>query len=196
MNNRVAVLGSGTVGKVLAEGFTKHGYDVKQASRAQFAEAARWAEIVVVAVKGTAAEGVVKELAGALAGKPVIDTCNPIGDAPPQNGVIQYFTQRNDSLMQRLQKHAPQAKFVKAFNSVGNALMVNPKLPKKPTMFICGNDAGAKTTVTEILGQFGWDALDLGGVEAAGAIEELCVLWCIPGFLRNDWMHVIDYVKA
>lgn len=214
MTKKIAVLGSGTVGEVLANGFLKYGHAVMRASRdpkkldgwknaakgeastGTFADAAKWGEIIVLAVKGTASEGTIKELAGALAGKTVIDATNPIADAPPQNGVIQYFTQQNESLMERLQKAAPQTRFVKAFNSVGNALMVNPKLPKKPTMFICGNDAGAKQQASELLAQFGWEAMDMGGVEAARPIEALCILWCIPGFIKNDWMHVIDYVKA
>src|SRR5512140_1854995 len=154
----IAILGSGQVGEILANGFLAHGYAVMRASRepakldgwkkgakgeasiGTFAEAAKWGEVVVVAVKGSAAEGVVAELAPHLAGKTVIDTTNPIADAPPQNGVIQYFTGPNDSLMERLQKKAPAAHLVKAFNSVGGALMVNPKLPATPTMFICGND--------------------------------------------------------
>jgi predicted dinucleotide-binding enzyme len=211
---KVAILGSGTVGEVLGNGFLKHGYAVMRASRdpkkldawksnakgdastGTFADAAKWCDAAVLAVKGTAAEAVIGEIGGTLAGKTVIDATNPISDAPPQNGVLQYFTDQNESLMERLQKAAPGAKLVKAFNSVGNALMVNPKLPVKPKMFICGNDSGAKSQVSELLGQFGWDAVDMGTVEAARPIESLCVLWCIPGFLRNDWMHVIDYVKA
>ena len=96
-----------------------------------------------------------------IAGKLVLDTTNPIAEAPPKNGVLQYFTAQNDSLMEQLQKAAPKAHFVKAFNSVGNLLMVNPKLSATPTMFICGNDAGAKTTTTEILTQFGWETARL-----------------------------------
>jgi len=211
---KVAILGSGTVGEVLANGFLKHGYSVMHASRepqkldawkssakgdaatGTVTDAAKWCEVALLAGKGTAAEPVIAEVGASLAGKTVIDATNPIADAPPQNGVIQYFTKQNESLMERLQTSAPQAKFVKAFNSVGNALMVNPKLPVRPKMFICGNDSGAKHQTSEILAQFGWEALDMGTVEAARPIESLCVLWCIPGFLRNDWMHVIDYVKA
>ena len=100
------------------------------------------------------------------------------------------FTDLNDSLMERLQREFPDARFVKAFSSVGNALMVNPQLRDgRPSMFICGNDEAAKQTVAGILGQFGWDSVDMGGVEAARAIEPLCMLWCIPGFLRNEWNH-------
>ena len=68
--------------------------------------------------------------------------------------------------------------------------MVDPRFEGgTPTMFICGNDDGAKATVTEILDEFGWDTADMGAVEAARAIEPLCMLWCIPGFLRNEWTH-------
>lgn len=59
----------------------------------------------------------------------------------------------------------------------------------KPTMFICGNDEAAKETVSGILDQFGWERAGMGKAEAARAIEPLCMLWCIPGFLRNEWVH-------
>jgi hypothetical protein len=202
---KVAILGSGVVGETLANGFLKHGYAAmrgsrepaklaawKQSSKGEtgtFEEAAKWADIVVLAVKGSGAAAVVAAITPHIEGKTIVDTTNPIADAPPQNGVVQYFTAQNDSLMEQLQKAAPKAHFVKAFNSVGNVLMVDPKLPSPPTMFICGTDASAKTEATEILTKFGWETLDCGGVEAARPIESLCVLWCIPGMLRNDWVH-------
>jgi hypothetical protein len=97
--------------------------------------------------------------------------------------------------MERLQAQVPQARFVKAFNSVGNSLMVNPKLSSRPSMFICGNDEAAKKTVTQVLEQFGWDAEDVGKAEGARAIEPLCMLWCVPGFLRNDWVHAFKVLR-
>ena len=88
-------------------------------------------------------------------------------------------------------------KFVKAFSCVGNAQMVDPQLPGgPPTMFICGNDAAAKAEVSAILAQFGWETEDLGAVEAARAIEPLCILWCIPGFLQNRWTHAYKVLRA
>jgi 8-hydroxy-5-deazaflavin:NADPH oxidoreductase len=112
------------------------------------------------------------------------------------NGVLQYFTSQNDSLMERLQKLAPQAHFVKAFNSIGNAFMVNPDFKGvKPTMFICGNHDGAKADVRTILDQFGFEVEDVGKVEAARAIEALCMLWCIPGFLKDSWTHAFKLLK-
>lgn len=204
---KVAVLGSGVVGETLANGFLKHGYAVMRGSRepakleawkagakgeasiGTFADAAKWGEIVVLAVKGTAAEEVLEQAGVAnLANKTVIDTTNPIANEPPDHGVIRYFTGANESLMERLQKKAPQAKLVKAFNSIGNAFMVNPKLETTPTMFICGDDAAAKSQATEILTKFGWETADMGGVHSARAIEPLCQLWCLPGMLRGDWM--------
>lgn len=212
---KIGILGTGSVGDALAAGFLKHGYEVMRGSRdpkklaewrkkagprasaGTFAETARFGEIVVLAVKGTAAEASL-DLCGAanLDGKTVIDTMNPIADEPPRNGVLRFFTSLDESLLERLQRRAPRARFVKAFSSVGSALMVNPDFRGgKPTMFICGSDAGAKETVRGILTEFGWDAEDMGGVEAARAIEPLCMLWCIPGFLRNEWGHAFKLLR-
>jgi 8-hydroxy-5-deazaflavin:NADPH oxidoreductase len=211
---KVGILGSGDVGRTLAAGFLKHDYDVaigtrdpakltdwgRQHPRARigsFAEAASFGDLAVLSVKGTAAaEAVSAAGPRTLAGKTLIDTTNPIADAPPQHGVLRFFTSLEESLMERLQRQFPDVRFVKAFNSVGSARMVNPEFAAgKPTMFICGNDAAAKQTVTRILGQFGWDTADMGGVEAARAIEPLCMLWCIPGFLRNQWTHAFSLLK-
>jgi len=212
---KIGVLGSGAVGKVLADGFVKHGYEVMLGSRepaklaawqaatggrgstGTFADAARFGEIVVLAVKGTAAEEVVRLIGpDTLSGKTVADATNPIADAPPVNGVLRLFTAPDESLLERLQRLAPSARLVKAFSSVGNALMVNPQLPGgPPTMFICGNDAAAKAEVKGILDQFGWGSEDMGGVEAARAIEPLCILWCIPGFRQNRWRHAFKLLE-
>jgi 8-hydroxy-5-deazaflavin:NADPH oxidoreductase len=92
--------------------------------------------------------------------------------------------------MERLQRLAPDAHFVKAFSCVGNALMVNPDFDgARPTMFICGDHDGAKREVADILGRFGFEVADMGAVEGARAIEPLCMLWCIPGFRQNRWTH-------
>jgi predicted dinucleotide-binding enzyme len=210
---KVAVLGSGVVGQVLADGFIKKGDEVMRGSRdpgkladwaaksrgkvGTFAEAAAWGELVVLAVKGTAASSALDQ-AGTdnLEGKVVIDATNPIADAPPVNGVLSYFVGVNDSLMERLQKHVPGARFVKAFSCVGNAFMIDPDFPGgKPTMFICGNDAAAKATVTEILGRFGWETKDMGAVESARAIEPLCILWCLPGLRGGGWSHAFKLLE-
>ncbi len=112
------------------------------------------------------------------------------------NGVLRFFTTLEDSLMERLQRRVPGARLVKAFSCVGSPLMVNPKLPNgPPTMFICGNDATAKGDVRAILDRFGWEIEDLGAAEAARAIEPLCMLWCIRGFLGGDWVHALKLLR-
>src|SRR5689334_17253758 len=205
--SKIGVIGSASVGQTLAQGFRKHGYDVRIGSRTPakladfsstsgigadtFANVAAWADIIVLAVKGTVAEEAIRTAGEAnVRGKVVIDTTNPIAEAPPVDGVIQLFTGPNSSLMEQLQKTFPAARFVKAFSSVGAARMVNPSFQSgKPTMFYCGNDADAKSTVAGILDQFGWERLDLGTATAARAIEPLAQLWCIPGFRENKWTH-------
>jgi 8-hydroxy-5-deazaflavin:NADPH oxidoreductase len=211
--SKVGVIGSGQVGEVLANGFLKHGFEVMRGSRepdklsswkasagpkastGSSVQTAAFGEVVVLAVKGTAAEACVGACGSALDGKVVIDATNPIADKPPTDGLVEFFTTLEDSLLERLQKKAPKAKLVKAFSSVGSALMVNPKLPSRPSMFICGDDAAAKDRVRGILDLFGWDTEDMGGVRAARAIEPLCILWCIPGFLRSDWVHAFKVLR-
>ncbi len=148
-----------------------------------------------MAVKGTATLKVLEE-ARQVEGKIIIDATNPIAEQPPQDGVLQFYTSHDKSLMEELQQNFPAARFVKAFNCVGNALMVNPDFGGlKPTMFIAGNDNQAKSEVEEILTLFGWETEDMGTAVAARAIEPLCILWCIPGFRQNQWMHAFKLLK-
>ena len=210
----VGIIGSGDVGKALSKGFLKYGYQVtigsdhpeklsnfkkenQEIETATFDQAAKFGDIVVVCVKGTVAEKIVEKVKQNLSGKTVIDSTNPISDVPPQNGVLKFFTNFEDSLLERLQKIAPDAHFVKSFNIVGAQLMVNPDFGAgaRPTMFICGNDKVAKKQVAEIVQKFGFDVEDMGMAESARAIEPLCILWCIPGFLRNEWTHAFKLLK-
>ncbi|MGE5498124.1 MAG: NADPH-dependent F420 reductase, partial [Syntrophothermus sp.] len=164
---------------------------------ASFQEAAKHGEIIILAVKGTAAEAAL-DLSGAeyLRGKTIIDTTNPIADLPPVNGVLQFFTSINSSLMESLQTKFPEANFVKAFSCVGAHLMVDPDFGGiKPTMFIAGNNAKARDAVKSILDSFGWETEDLGAAAAARSIEPLCILWCIPGFNENRWTHAFKLLK-
>src|SRR6185312_4431967 len=201
----IGILGSGEVATTLADGFIENGYKVclgtghpeklkdwkaKHAANGTvgtFADAAAFGDLLFLAVKGDAAQKVL-EAAGRdnLAGKTILDTTNPIEAAPPVNGVLRFFTSINESLMEQLQKAYPEANFVKAFNSVGSSLMINPDFGGiKPTMFICGNNGDAKKEATAINTMFGFDTEDMGKAEAARAIEPLCLLWCIPGFIAN-----------
>ena len=211
---KIGILGSGDVAKALGEGFIKHGHEAMLGTRdagkladwakanpksrvGSFQEAAKFGEVIVLAVKGGAAGEALKAAGSAnLAGKAVVDATNPTADEAPTDGVLSFFTDFKESLLERLQKQFPTARFVKAFNSVGADLMVNPQLKGgKPTMFICGNDASAKKTVGGILDQFGWETADMGTAQAARAIEPLAILWCIPGFLNNEWAHAFKLLK-
>lgn len=212
---RVGVLGSGEVGTALSQGFLNLGYDVMRGSRTPeklmdwkdeagsvqaqvgtFAEAAQFGDLVVFAIKGTAAEEVAKSCAAYLKNKTVWDTTNPISDEEPTDGVLKFFTTHEESLHERLQKIIPEANFIKAFNSVGSPLMVNPDFGDiAPSMFICGNNVNAKSQSREIITQLGWETEDMGTSVAARAIEPLCMLWCIPGFTKNDWNHAFKILR-
>lgn len=213
---KIGIIGSGIVGQVLGKAFLSEGNEVMLGTRniskegvikwkidnpkgqvGNFEDAAKFGELLVLATIGSGTEEAIKKAGiSNFKNKTVIDTTNPIAASPPENGVLKYFTTLEDSLMERIQKQLPDAKIVKAFNSAGNAFMYKPKFPGgPPTMFICGNDDAAKKTVTGILTDFGWETEDMGKVEAARAIEPLCILWCIPGFIRNQWTHAFKLLK-
>ncbi len=214
---KVGIIGSGSVGQTLAKAFTNEGYEVMLGTRNTskpeviefnknnpnikigiFNSVASFGEIIVLAVGGDVAEEALKESGiDNLKNKIVIDVTNPIKKEAPEKGVIKYFTNINYSLMETLQQQVPQAKLVKAFNSVGSALMYKPNFGEtKPTMFIAGNDEAAKQTVVNILNAFGWEAEDMGTAEAARAIEPLAILWCLPGFTKNEWTnHAFKLLK-
>ncbi len=212
---KIGILGSGSVAQTLGAGFIKHGHQVMLGTRdaqklnvwktqngenshvSSFEDAAEFGEIIVLAVKGIHAESALN-FAGTqnLICKTVIDATNPIAELPPVNGVLQFFTSINSSLMENLQTKFKDTNFVKAFSCVGAHFMVNPDFGGiKPTMFIAGNSQKAKDEVKTILDQFGWETEDMGFAEAARAIEPLCMLWCIPGFKENRWTHAFKLLK-
>jgi 8-hydroxy-5-deazaflavin:NADPH oxidoreductase len=211
----IGILGSGVVAQTLAAGLIKHHHAVTLGTRdagkladyvkanptaktGSFADAAAFGELLILAVKGSAADDVLRAAKPVdLANKTIIDACNPIEEGPPVNGVLRFTTGPNESLMESLQEAFPQSHFVKAFNSVGAAHMVDPQYAGgKPTMFICGNNPAAKTTVTGLLTQLGWETADMGHVESARAIEPLCMLWCARGFLYNKWDHAFKLLTT
>lgn len=210
---KIGILGSGDVGQALTKGFLFDGYEVMVGSRGgtkaaildkvfetdiqtgTFQEVAEWAEIIIVAVKGSAAEGVVGELAEMVGDKTVIDVTNPISDDEPEEGVLKYFTTLEESLGERLQAAAPRAKIVKAWNTVGHRNMIDPDFAAVPTMPICGNDLRARKEVAELLVSFGWEVEDMGSITSARAIEALTMLLCIPGFQKGEWNHAFKLLK-
>lgn len=209
----IGIIGSGDVARMLASGLHRHGHAVALGTR-DTARLGAWhaahagirvgsaeaavqdAELVILAVKGAAAVEALAGVAPWLAGRTVIDTTNPLADAPPERGVLRYFTSLHESLLERLQLAYPAVHFVKAFNQVGHADMVDPSFSGgRPTMFICGNHAPAKAQVSALLREVGWDPEDCGGVEAARAIEPLCMLWCLRGFREGQWHHAFKLLK-
>lgn len=210
---RIGILGSGDVGRALAAGFAGLGHDVKIGSRdpakltawaetagphvstGTFAEAARFGDILVLATLGVATEDAIR-LAGldAFDGKVVIDTTNPLDFS---KGVPPSLTiGHTDSLGEVIQRLIPRARVVKAFNTVGNALMVNPELQGgPPDMFLCGDDEDAKKIVTQICKHFGWEAIDMGGIESSRYLEPLCLVWVIHGVRSGTWTHAFKFLR-
>jgi len=208
--SRVGVLGSGEVGRRLAAGFRGRGHDVMIGSRepgkldlrewqsgdgagveaGTFTEAAAHGELLVLALLGNAAEEAIAA-AGPhnFSGKVVIDAMNPLdfsGGFPPKLSIS-----GEDSLGERVQRALPDAKVVKAFNTIGNHYFVDPSFSEgQPTMLIAGDDEGAKRTVNDVLADFGWsDTVDIGGIEGSRELEAICIAWVKIGGQRGAWDH-------
>jgi 8-hydroxy-5-deazaflavin:NADPH oxidoreductase len=208
--SRVGVLGSGVVGQRLAAGFSSRGHDVMIGTRdpdkaelrdwlagdgagvraGTFRETAEHGEILVLAVLGDAAQSAIADAgAGNFTGKVVIDAMNPLdfsGGFPPKLSIS-----GADSLGEQVQRTLPDAKVVKAFNTIGNTYFVDPRFSQgEPTMLIAANDAEAKQTVRDVLTRFGWsDVVDLGGIEASRELEAICIAWVKIGGARGTWDH-------
>ena len=210
----VGILGSGDVGRALAKGFAGLGHDVKIGSRdpqkladfadqagphvsaGTFAEAAHFGDIIVLATLGVATIEAI-DLAGidAFDGKVVIDTTNPLDFSKGMPPVLSIG--HTDSLGEVIQRHLPKASVVKAFNTVGNALMVHPQLPGgPPDMFLCGNDDNAKKIVSQICTHFGWGIIDIGGIEGSRYLEPMCLTWVLHGVRSGSWSHAFKMLHS
>jgi predicted dinucleotide-binding enzyme len=204
---KIGILGSGDVGKSFARAFSATGNDVKIGSRtpekltdfvaqagpnvtaSTFEETARFGDVIVVATLGTGTEEAIR-LAGPenFSGKVTIDATNPLEFSP--GGPPKLAIGHTDSLGERVQRWAPKAKVVKAFNTVGNTLFYKPQLRGgPPDMFICGNDAEAKKTVSRICFEWGWSVIDIGGIDGARYLEPMCMTWVLHGILSGSWNH-------
>ena len=209
----VGVLGSGDVGRVLAGGFIGLGHDVKigtrdpeklrewasgageRASVGSFEDAARFGDILVLATLGAGAESAMR-MAGLanFDGKVVIDATNPLDFS---TGKPQLYVGHTDSLGEQVQRLVPNARVVKAFNTVGNALMVHPQLPGgPPDMFICGNDEDAKKIVSQICAAWDWGVIDIGGIEGSRYLEPMCLVWVLHGLRGGTWMHAFKMLHG
>jgi len=211
---KVGILGTGDVGRALGTGFVQLGHEVKIGSRdpnnekakawaaktgsrasvGSFADASRFADVVVLATLGTGTEhALALAEPNSFAGKVVIDATNPLDFS---SGAPKLSVGHTDSRGEQVQRWLPKARVVKAFNTVGHAHMVHPKFPGgPPDMFICGNDAAAKKTVTDLLTVFGWNTIDIGGIEGARLLEPLCILWVAYGLRTNSWDHAFKLLR-
>jgi predicted dinucleotide-binding enzyme len=199
---RIGILGSGAVGQALARGYLRHGHDVRIGTRqpevgdlpvGPAAEVAADSDVVVLAVQGAVAVELVSGLRAELDGTVLIDATNPLDLSA---GRPQLYVGTTDSLGEQVQRAVPGARVVKAYNTVGNALMVDPELPGgPPTMFIAGDDAAAKETVAGLLAETGWDVADLGGIEASRYLEPMCMAWVAYGARNGTWMHAFRLLR-
>jgi predicted dinucleotide-binding enzyme len=205
-NMKVGILGSGDVGKAFARAFGAIGHEVKIGSRSPeklaefvngqgdrvssgtFEETASFGDLIVLATHGVATEEAIK-----LAGKKnfdrkvVIDATNPLDFS---TGAPRLSVGHTDSLGEQIQRLLPDARVVKAFNTVGNGLFFKPELPGgPPDMFIGGNDADAKKLVAQVCDAFGWSVIDLGGIDASRHLEPMCMVWVLHGVSSGSWTH-------
>lgn len=196
---KIGVLGTGDVGQAIGTGLAKMGHDVKMGSRdaknakavdwakktgkkasvGTFADAAKHGELLFNCTMGAGSLDALKAAGAAnLKGKVLVDISNPLDFSkgmPPMS-----FVPSGDSLAERIQRAAPDAKVVKALNTLTAPLMLNPSLlgGGDHDLILCGDDAGAKKQVEKILKDAGWKTIhDLGGLAAARGMEAYVLLW-------------------
>lgn len=210
---KIGILGSGNVGQVLGSGYLARGHEVmlgtrdasklaewlarsgKNASVGSFADAARFGDIVFLSVHATALDRAI-DLAGKdnFSGKTVIDLSNPMdfsGGVPPK-----FTATLGNSLGEQVQRSLPDANVVKAFNSIGVAVMTDPKFGgETATHFIAGDNDVAKAEATKLIEEFGWDVLDVGGIEQSFFLEALASLWVNYAFRTNSWNQAFKLLK-
>ena len=221
---KIGIIGSGDVGRRLADGLLEIGHQVKvgtrdtskkevvewinrhrnkggkeseNASVGSFADAASFGDDLIILCTSWSGTSNAIKMAGQnnLIGKVVIDTTNPLDFSqglPPRMAVGE-----TDSAAEINQRSIPGAKIVKAFNIVGNPHMFHPDFPGgPPTMFICGNDEQAKKVITEnILTPFGWETIDIGGLEGARLLEPLAMLWITYYFRSGSGNHAFKLLR-
>ena len=211
---KIGILGTGDVGKAQGRGHIALGHEVKMGSRSAtnpaalawakemggkasggtLADAAAFGEIVLVAVKG---EGIPDALKAAgpknFKGKVVIDITNPLDFSGPVPAikVVGY-----PSAGEQVQALLPDAHVVKAFNTGGSGHHFKPNFPGgPPDMFYCGNNEDAKKTVAGIIKDFGWGAVDVGGIESARYLEGAAMVYIIHAIATNNWNQAFKLLR-
>ncbi len=213
---KIGILGTGDVGKAIGKGFITLGHEVMLAGReagnekaaawaqsmgerahtGAFADAAKFGELIVLATLGVVTDQAIG-LAGLdnFDGKLVWDTTNPLdfskGMPPSLVGGL------GSSAGEKIQAQIPKAKVVKVFNTVGNALMFQPNVAGgiRPDMFICGDDEEAKRQTGALVGEFGWDIVDIGGINCSHYLESMCMVWVYSAIKRGTWMQAFKLLR-
>lgn len=199
---RIGILGSAAVGQALARGLAHHGHEVRIGTRKDTveelpigtpADVVDGADLVFLSVAGTVAAEVAEGVRQQLRDKILVDTTNPLDFSSGGPGL---FVGHTDSLGEQVQRAVPEAHVVKAYNTVGNTLMVDPDLPGgPPSMPIAGDSDEAKRVVTELLRTTGWDVVDLGGIEASRYLEPMCIAWVLYGLRSGSWEHAFRLLR-
>jgi 8-hydroxy-5-deazaflavin:NADPH oxidoreductase len=208
---KIGILGSGSAGQTLGRGFIKLGHEVVIGTRdpaklndwkaeagakasVEFpSEAMRQGEILIISVLGSAAEIAIRNAQiENFANKIVIDASDPLDFSSGKPGL---FVGTTDSLGEQIQRLLPDAKVVKAFNTVLADVMINPSLSGgEPDMFIAGNDDNAKVTVTNLLKEFGWSVIDMGEIESSRWLEALSLAWVVYSHRTGKVHHAFKLV--
>lgn len=211
---KVGILGSGDVGRALAHGFLGRGDEVRMGAReaknekvaawareagprssgGTFTEAARFGDLVVVATLGSATEEALRRAGPEhFKGKVVIDATNPLDLS---SGSPRLTVGHEDSGGERVQRLLAGARVVKAFNTIGHAHMVRPRFQGgPPDMFFCGDDEAAKQVVAKVCQDFGWNTVDLGGIDASRYLEPLAVVWILHGLRSSSFRHAFKLLR-
>ncbi|HYH81672.1 MAG TPA: NAD(P)-binding domain-containing protein [Longimicrobium sp.] len=210
----IGILGSGMVGQALGLGFVQRGDEVVVGTRdaggdklrdwvartdgrgraGTFAEAAAFGEVAVLATLWDGTENALRLADPAsLAGKVVIDVTNPLDFS---TGMPRLSIGFSDSGGEQVQRWLPDSRVVKAFSIITAGEMVHPEFPcGPPTMFIAGDDDGAKGTVSGICRDFGWEVEDVGAMEAARLLEPLAVLWITHAVRTGAYGHAFKLLR-
>lgn len=210
---KIGIIGSGSVARVLGSAYLKKGHQVMLGTRdankladwletagegaavGSFADAARFGDVVFLSVRADALQSAI-DLAGAesFSGKTLIDLSNPMDFS---NGIPPSFTATvGNSLGEQVQRALPEANVVKAFNSIGSAVMTDPFFDGEiATHLIAGDNDTAKAQASELIREFGWEVEDLGGIDQSFFLEALASLWVNHAFKTGNWTQAFKLLK-
>lgn len=216
---KAGIIGSGVVGTTIGRGLVRLGHSVMIGTRhpkqeklqqwmmenspgssiGTFAETAAYGDVIFLCTNWNGTQDVIEQ-AGVwnFKKKIIIDITNPLdGKGPDKAGRLGLAPGNSNSGGEQVQAWLPDAHVVKALNTIGNTLMVDPQFQEgDPTMFIAGNDILAKKAVSDILHQLGWkDIADIGNIEMSRYLEGLAVIWCAIGFREGSWGHAFRLMR-